>query len=73
MDNPILPPTTVTIGSARAGAESIESLFTGVERSTLTQIMQNRFKPMNIHRLVASEKEGAETQRTIMIGKVEFE
>ena len=59
--------------SAKAGAESIESLFPGVERRTLTQIIENQFQPTNIYRLLASEKERAETQRTIMIGGVEFE
>ena len=73
MYNLILPPTTVAIESANAGAESIESLFPGVERSTLTQIIENPFKPTNIYRLLASEKERAETKRTIMIGGVEFE
>ena len=37
------------------------------------QIIENRFKPSNIYRLLASEKDRAETQRTISIGGVEFE
>ena len=37
-------------GSASAMAESVECLFPGVERSTLTQIIENRFKPTNIYR-----------------------
>jgi len=32
-------------------------LFPGVERSTLVQIIENRFKPTNIYRLLATEKE----------------
>jgi len=51
----------------------METLFPGVERATLTQIVENRFKPTNIYRLLASEKELAESQRTISIGGVEFE
>ena len=53
-------------------AGSVEALFPGVERSTLTQIVENQFKPTNIYRLLASEKERAESQRTITIGGVEF-
>ena len=53
--------------------ESVESLFPGVERSTLVQIIENRFKPTNIYRLLATEKERAESQRTINIRGVEFE
>ena len=52
---------------------SVEVLFPGVERSTLVQIIENRFKPTNIYRLLASEKERAETQLTISIGGIEFE
>ena len=59
--------------SVSATADSVESLFPGVERGTLTQIIENRFKPTNIYRLLASEKERAESQRTISIGGVEFE
>ena len=73
MYNPILPPTTVVIESANAGVESTESRFPGVERSNLTQIIANWFKPTNIYTLLASEKERAETQRSIMIEGVEFE
>lgn len=47
--------------------------ISGVERSTLTQIIENRFKPTNIYRLLATEKERAESQRTINIGGIEFE
>ena len=43
MYNPILPPTPVGNESANSGAELIESLFPGVERRTLTQIMENWF------------------------------
>jgi len=59
--------------SARGIVTSVETLFPGVERSTLVQIGENRFKPTNIYRLLASEKERAETHRTINIGGVEFE
>ena len=59
--------------SASGIVESIERLFPGVERTTLQQIIENRFKPTNIYRLLASEKERAETHRTINIGGVEFE
>ena len=59
--------------SASGIAESVEILFPGVERSTLTQIIENRFKPTNIYRLLAREKERAESQRTINIGGIEFE
>ena len=51
----------------------MEVLFPGVERSTLVRIIENRFKPTNMYRLLASEKEPAETQRTISIGGIEFE
>ena len=51
----------------------MENLFPGVERGTLIQIIENRLKPTNIYRLLASEKKQAESQRTISIGGVEFE
>lgn len=44
-----------------------------MERSTLAQIIKNQFKPTNIYRLLATEKDRAESQRTINIGRVEFE
>ena len=59
--------------STSGTVNSIETLFPGVELCTLTQIVENRFKPTNIYRLLASEKERAEAQRTISIGGVEFE
>ena len=59
--------------SASAITNSVQALFPGVERSTLTQLAENRFKPTNIYRLLPSEKERAESQRTIIIGEVEFE
>jgi len=59
--------------SARGIVTSVETLFPGVERSTLVQIVENRFKLTNIYRLLASEKERAETHPTINIGGVEFE
>jgi len=59
--------------SSSTTADSVEILFPGVERGTLVQIIENRFKPTNIYRLLASEKERAESQRTISIGGVEFE
>jgi len=70
-------PTLHTAGmeqeSAPGIAESVEVLFPGVECNTLAQIIENRFKPTNIYRLLVSEKERAETQRTITIGGVDFE
>jgi len=54
-------------------AESVESLFPGVERNTLVQIIENGFKPTNIYRLLASEKDRAETNQTINIGGIEFD
>ncbi|KAG0643266.1 hypothetical protein HOY80DRAFT_1020255 [Tuber brumale] len=70
-------PTAQLIGmggeSASGMAESVELLFPGVEQSTLTQIIENRFKPTNIYWLLATEKDRAESQRTISIGGVEFE
>ena len=59
--------------SASATMDSVELLFPGVDRSTLTQIIENRFKPTNIYRLLASEKDRAESQRVISIGGVSFE
>jgi len=41
--------------------ESVESLFPGVEQSTLTQIIENRFKPTNIYDLLAAEEERVES------------
>ena len=41
--------------------------------STLCQIIENRFKPTNIYRLLASEKDRAESQFVISIGGVSFE
>ena len=59
--------------SALGIAESVERLFPGVERTTLVHIIENRFKQTNIYRLLASEQERAESQRTICIGGVEFQ
>ena len=70
---PTQTPIAVEGESASGIVDSVESLFPGVERSTLVQIIENRFKPTNIYRLLASEKESAETHRTINIGGVEFE
>ena len=53
--------------------ELVDLPLPGVERSTLVQIIENRFKPTNIYWLLATEKEPAESQRTINIGGVEFE
>ncbi|KAG0640608.1 hypothetical protein HOY80DRAFT_1041362 [Tuber brumale] len=58
--------------NASAIAYSVEVLFPGVERGTLVQIIENQFKPTNIYRLLASEKERAELQPTINIGGIEF-
>ena len=51
----------------------MEVLLSGVERGTLVQIIENRFKPINIYRLLASKKDRAETQRAITIRGIEFE
>ena len=59
--------------SAASIADSVEILFPGVERTTLVQIIENKFKPTNIYRLLASEKDRAESHRIINIGGVEFE
>ena len=68
------PPVMELGGESASGmAESVEILCPGVERSTLIQIIENRFKPTNIYRLLATEKDRAESQRTINIGGVEFE
>ena len=66
-------PITDQCESASEIIDSVETMFPGVERATLLQIIENRFKPTNIYRLLASEKERAETHRTISIGGVEFE
>ena len=71
--NFIPPPATFAIESTSAITNSVEVLFLGVERSTLTQIAENRFKPTNIYRLLASEKDRAESQKTTSIRGVEFE
>ena len=70
---PTQTPIAVEGESAGGIVDSVETLFPGVERSTLVQIIENRFKPTNIYRLLASEKERAETHRTINIGGIEFE
>jgi len=65
---------TLDVGESASGvAESVEVLFPGVERSTLVQIIENRFTPTNIYRLLASEKNRAETNKMINIGGIEFE
>jgi len=70
---PLAPSIVLGTESASRIAESVEILFPGVERATLIQIIENRFKPTNIYRLLATEKDRAESQRTINIGGVEFE
>ena len=71
--NPTCDIVGVTRESASGVVESVELLFSGVERATLVQIIENRFKPTNIYRLLATEKQRAESQRVISIGGVEFE
>jgi len=56
--------------SASGILDSVETMFPGVERATLAQIIENKFKPTKIYRLLASEKDCAETYRTINIGGV---
>ena len=68
-----IPPFVHDGESASATMDSVEMLFPGVERATLVQIIENRFKPTNIYRLLASEKDRAESQRVISIGGVSFE
>ena len=70
---PILPLSAEAHKSASNIVESVEILFPGVERSTLVQIIENRFKPTNIYRLLAREKDRAEAQRMINIGGILFE
>ena len=53
--------------------DSVEPMFPGVEQGMLIQFIESWFKPTNIYRLLASEKERAESHRTINIGGVEFE
>ena len=67
------PPITHPRESASGFADSVEVLLPGVERRILVQIIQNRFKPINIYRLLPSEKARAEEQRTISSGGIEFE
>jgi len=75
MYNPVLtqPGHAGESVSAGATADSVEVLFPGVERATWVQIIENRFKPTNIYRLLATEKDRAESQWVINIGGVEFE
>ena len=51
--------TPIAVEGARAGGivDLVETQFPGVERSTLVQIIENCFKPTNIYRILASEKE----------------
>ena len=63
-----------TVGESVSGtAELAEILLPGVKQGTLVQIIENQFKPTNIYRLLATDKEWAESQRVINIGGVEFE
>ena len=71
--NPTCDIVEVTSESASGVVELVELLFPGVERATLVQIIENRFKSTNIYRLLATEKERAESQRVISIGGEEFE
>ena len=71
--DPILPLSAEAHKSASGTVESVEILFPGVERSTLVQIIENRFKQTNIYRLLATEKDRAQVQRAINIGGIEFE
>ena len=67
-----LPAVTVIERASRT-MEPVEALFPGVERSTLTQIIKKKFKPTHIYRLLATKRDRAKSQRTIGIGRVEFE
>jgi len=70
--NPIQSMIPLTDESASRVLDSVEIMFPAVERATLVQIIENKFKPTNIHRLLGSEKDRVETHRTINIGGVEF-
>jgi len=70
--SPTQAQTALADESASAMVDSVETLFPRVERTTLVQIIENRFKPTNIYQLLASEKDRAESQRTISIGGIEF-
>ena len=70
----LCPPSITHPSKSASGiADSVEVLFPGVKCSTLVQIIENRFTQMNIYRLLASEMEPAEEQRTICIGGIKFE
>ena len=73
MYNPTRDIAATISESASGMVEWVETLYAGVERGTLVQIIKNQFKPTNIYRLLATEKELAESQRVISIGGVEFE
>jgi len=49
MFNPSQLPILPACESASGIADSVEVLFPGVERATLVQIIENRFKPTNIY------------------------
>ena len=71
--NPLHPTVQETGEGASSITESVGILFHGVERRTFVQIIENRFKPTNIYRLLLTEKEPVESQRMINIGGIEFE
>jgi len=73
MYSPTQAQTALGDQSASAMVNSVETLFPGVERTTLVQIIENRFKLANMYRLLASKKDRAESQWTISIGGIEFE
>jgi len=73
MYDPIPISTVLGRESASTLVDSVEVLFPRIERSTLVQIIENRFKPTNIYHLLASETDRAESQRTMTIGRVEFD
>ena len=57
----LCPPSITHPSESASGiADSVKVLFPGVERSTLVQIIENRFKSTNIYRLLASKMERAE-------------
>ena len=73
MNSSIPLPAVTAIESASGTVESVEALFPGVKRSTLTQIIENKFKPTNIYSLLATERDREESQKTICICVVEVE
>jgi len=56
---PSEPPMPLAGESASSIVNSVETVFPGVERATLIQIIENRFKSTSIYRFLASQQERA--------------